>query len=545
MLLEAQISAFIGATLLLGAFVLAHQRFPSDFSWFWMAGWTFYVLRFLLDIAGTIGWRNGMLEFGGNVAVATSAILLLLAVVRLVDRERPSEMGVLALWLALIGWSAVSIVFDFAFLLTYTPLYVAFGGIQLVTAYLFYQYLKQYSYSSTPLIVGSMVIWGIHKFDYPLLRPIESLAPYGYILGALLSFTTGLGVMMFLLEDAERKAARERNVANRRLAEFEDLFNNIPDPVFIHDLDGNFLTVNDTAIATLGYSRAEFRSMTPADLVAPPHRDEIADRIDIAATEDHARFDSTHVTADGRTIDVSVNAATISYRGQEAVLAVARDVTERKELEQSLSVVNRILRHDIRSAVNVIKGNAEMATSADATAIDRLETVLEEADRLYEIGEKAQKIERLLADRESQTERVNIAAVLESTVASLHDSYPHVEIDSTIQADLTADVVVGFEEAIDNVLTNAVEHNDEAVPAISVDAHTRDGKVEIRIADNGPGIPADEIEPIQHGEETDLQHTSGLGLWLVYWMVAESGGRLEFAENEPTGAIVTLVVPAA
>lgn len=45
--------------------------------------------------------------------------------------------------------------------------------------------------------------------------------------------------------------------------------------------------------------------------------------------------------------------------------------------------------------------------------------------------------------------------------------------------------------------------------------------------------------------ETQLEHASGLGLWLVRWTVSLSGGDLSFGENEPRGSVVTLSLPAA
>lgn len=543
MLLEAQVTAFLGALLLLGAFVLAHQRFRSEFSWYWIAGWAFYIVRFAFDIAGTVLGQGKLVALGMNISVATSAILILLAVMQLGERDQPAETGAMALWGLLVGWAAVAIGFDLPFVVVYTPLYVSFGLVQLVTAYLFYQYLKRHSYSSTPLIIASLVIWGLHKFDYPLLRPIESLAPYGYILGALLSFTTGLGVMMFLLEDAERKASKERNIAVRRFEEYEQLFNNIPDPVFIHDLDGNFLHVNETAVEVYDYTEEEFQSMTPADLVSQDQLDEIEDRIELAGKSDQITFDSKHITADGRTIDVAVNAAKITYRGQSAILAIARDVTERHDLEQTLSVLNRILRHDIRSSVTIIKGNAEIAHQSAECPEDPLDTVIDEAERLYEIGENAQKIEQLLSSEDTAIVQKDLSTLLDTEVEALEQSYPNVSIERNIQENLSAKVAVNFGDVIENVLMNAVIHNDKEVPEIDVEASAEDDQIEIRIADNGPGIPRDEIEPIEAGKETDLQHTSGLGLWLVYWMVEESNGDLEFSDNDPTGTVVRICVP--
>lgn len=545
MLLEAQIAAFVGATLLLAAFGLAHQRHPSDFSRYWIAGWTFYVLRFFFDILQTVVGPNRLLAFGTNVSVATSAVLILLAVVKLTDRNRTYRREAMVLWGGLSGWTALILVSNAGFVLVYTPLYVAFGVIQLGTAYLFYQYLRQYSYSSTPIIIVSLAIWGLHKFDYPILRPIESVAPYGYILGALLSFTTGLGVMMFLLEDAERNATIERMEATRRFEEYEDLFNNIPDPVFIHDFEGNFLKVNDTAVTVLGYSRSEFHSMTPGDFVAPEFQEEVQHRIETAAESEAVSFDSAHVTADGTVIDVAVNAGKIRYHGQAAILAVARDVSERTVLEQRLSVVNRILRHDIRSAVNIIKGNAELAAESETNTTAPLQTVIEEADRLYEIAEKAQKLEGMQASRESLSQSTDISVLLESKAMKLANSHPDVNIATDIPEHLFAEVGVGFEEAIDNVLSNAIEHNDTEAPEIHIEGLQENGNVKIRIGDNGPGIPEDEIRPLRAGEETALQHTSGLGLWLVYSVIDELGGELRFSATEPRGTVVEISVPQA
>ncbi len=545
MLLETQLAAFVGASLLLGAFVLAHRRFPSDFSIYWILGWTFYSLRFGFDTFGTLFGRGPLLTITTNVAVATSAILIFLAVVRLGDGDRPYTREAWGLWALLSGWTVLAVGLEFGFLLTYTPLYVAFGLVQVVTAYLFYQYLSKGAYSSTPLIVGSLLIWGLHKFNYPVVRPIESIAPYGYAFGAVLSFTTGLGVMMFLLEDAERKAARERNEAQRRSDEFEALFNTIPDAVFIHDLDGNFLKVNETATEALGYSAAALRTMSPRDIVAPDHKSAIEDRIEQAASGEPVTFDSTHVTADGEHIDVSVNAVTITYRGEEAILAVARDVTDRHHLEQRLSVVNRILRHDIRSAVNVIKGNAEMARESPTGSTAPLDTVVDEADRLHDIAETAQQIERLHDEAGATREVVDLSAVVQSNVSTLRGTYPNATIRTDVHGPLHAQVAPGFSDAVANLLSNAIVHNHRAEPTVTVAAESTRENVTVTVADDGPGIPDDEIKPLQNGEETALQHTSGLGLWFVYWIIEESGGRLRFEENDPTGTVVKLVVPRA
>jgi signal transduction histidine kinase len=70
-------------------------------------------------------------------------------------------------------------------------------------------------------------------------------------------------------------------------------------------------------------------------------------------------------------------------------------------------------------------------------------------------------------------------------------------------------------------------------------------RVRIRVEDDGPGIPEAEREAIRTRAETDLDHASGLGLWLVEWTASLSPGRVSFEENEPRGSVVTLSFPAA
>ena len=59
------------------------------------------------------------------------------------------------------------------------------------------------------------------------------------------------------------------------------------------------------------------------------------------------------------------------------------------------------------------------------------------------------------------------------------------------------------------------------------------------------GIPDEEVTVLPRGTESPLHHGSGLGLWLVHWLVSASGGDLDFADNRPRGSVVTLTLERA
>lgn len=66
---------------------------------------------------------------------------------------------------------------------------------------------------------------------------------------------------------------------------------------------------------------------------------------------------------------------------------------------------------------------------------------------------------------------------------------------------------------------------------------------EVRLADDGTGIPESKREILETGKEIDPPyHGTGLGLWLFYWLVRRSGGSLSFSENVPEGSKTTIAL---
>lgn len=211
-------------------------------------------------------------------------------------------------------------------------------------------------------------------------------------------------------------------------------------------------------------------------------------------------------------------------------------------LNDQLTVLNRVLRHDIRNHAQIIRGHAELlADTADGD--DRqVRTILEEATGLAELGEHARDIERMIRSGDTDREPTELASLVEATCERLRREYPASEITVSIPEERLVSAHPLLGSAITNVVENAIEHNDKPTPRVEIEVETlpRTGAVEIRVADDGPGIPSDEVAAIERGYETDLSHTQGLGLWIVNWVVSESGGTVRFEGNDPEGTLVRL-----
>ncbi|WP_143420945.1 sensor histidine kinase [Halorubrum halodurans] len=89
-----------------------------------------------------------------------------------------------------------------------------------------------------------------------------------------------------------------------------------------------------------------------------------------------------------------------------------------------------------------------------------------------------------------------------------------------------------------NLLENAVQHNDEETPEITVRCVDGEETVRVRIADNGPGVPDEQKAEIFGKGESGLGSSgSGIGLYLVNTLTDQFGGDVWVEDNDPKGAV--------
>jgi PAS domain S-box-containing protein len=144
----------------------------------------------------------------------------------------------------------------------------------------------------------------------------------------------------------QRLGVAFENITERRRAEealreseekFRAVFEQAPDSVMLIDAEtGALVEFNEKAHNTLGYTRAEFRHMTVADVEAHESKHEVAAHIARVTEIGHDTFETMHRTKDGRVLDVLVTARVISLRGRRYFASIWTDITERKRAEVEL-----------------------------------------------------------------------------------------------------------------------------------------------------------------------------------------------------------------
>ena len=309
---------------------------------------------------------------------------------------------------------------------------------------------------------------------------------------------------------------------------------NMRDGVVIVDDRDRIVEANDVAATVL--------DLDPGTVVERRIRDVFPDSVwDGRAVEGELPVES----GEGRQVyDVRESPITDQHGRRVGRVVVLRDVTERKNREQRLSVLTRVLRHNLRNDMNLVDGYAStLAGQLEGDAAEQASEIESVATDLVELSEKARDVEEILAKTSTDSTREHFATIVGETVSDVANRYPDVDFS----ADLEDGVQVPETRSraiVENLIENAAEHNDAADPRVEVTVETVAGGAEslLTVSDNGTGIPPGERTVLEKEAETPLEHGSGLGLWVVAWAVRSLGGEISF-DTSSDGTEVRIRLP--
>jgi len=213
----------------------------------------------------------------------------------------------------------------------------------------------------------------------------------------------------------------------------------------------------------------------------------------------------------------------------------ARQLARERE---KLDVLSRLVRHNLRTEAQRLYSYATRVRAVDGESSDDIaDDVHGSGERLAALHEHITTI-RNLVDDPPERRPYDVDGAVAAVVTDLREEHPDATIDVTT-GDATAAAGDYLEDAIRELVENAVEHNDSDHPWVGVEVTQADGRVEIAVRDDGPEIPDIERETVTGERElTQLSHGSGVGLWLVRWIVDAYDGQLRFGDREDGNEVV-------
>lgn len=226
------------------------------------------------------------------------------------------------------------------------------------------------------------------------------------------------------------------------------------------------------------------------------------------------------------------------------IVGFARDVTHRRRRERQLAVMDNFLRHNLRNRMNAVISSAELLEGELPESEERVAVIRRAATKLLETADKQRDVVDFLR-RSLKPQTVALSETVDTVVSTLRGDYPDASISVSVPETATVHAIEEVEYTVMELVENAIRHCGDQQPKITISASVSDETVELTVSDNCRPLPDFDQRVLTGDHETDaVYHSSGCGLWLVYWTIDLSDGSIEY-EEDTNGNKITLTLPRA
>ena len=364
----------------------------------------------------------------------------------------------------------------------------------------------------------------------------------------------------------------EHREAEKKLADsekrFKTIFDNSMDGIFISDPSTQkCLLANRTICNMLGYSQEELLAFSFKDLHPPQDHEWIIEDFNRVVNERKSiSVDIPILRKDGTTFPADISATIMELSGRTVLLSCIRDITERKAVEEQRLKISKLesvgvlaggIAHDFNNILAAILGNVSLIkTLTDVN--DKRSKFLEELEKA---SMRARGLTQQLLTFSKGGEPVKEVTAIAEVI---RDSAQFVLRGSNIRCDFifaddlwNAEIDAGqISQVIQNIIVNSrFAMPDGGIITVGCRNVTPDpsaaeslaGKncLEIRISDNGPGIPEGLRERIFDPYFTTKNKGSGLGLAITHSIIRKHQGTISVSSTPQSGTTFTILLPAS
>jgi PAS domain S-box-containing protein len=334
----------------------------------------------------------------------------------------------------------------------------------------------------------------------------------------------------------------ERKKAEQKLKESEqryrELFEGITDAVMVFSSEGKFLDCNHITLQMLGYTREEFLRLKPLEMVHPDFHQLMKENQKKLWNGEISIVESAHYSKERRIIPVEINARRIEYKGEYCILAMIRDITERKKTEEKQKEIDKLksefirrTSHELKTPLVSIKGFVDLLLDFHYDKLDKRIISI-----IFEIKQGCIRLENLINDflktSELNSGKIDLKATPNDLVTLIKNCVNELKAlamlrEHTVVLDVHEKLMTRFEKdriqtVVENLLINAIKYTPHS-GRIEIKSKIEDYFIVISIKDNGIGFNEEEMGKIfeqfgkveRYGQGLDVQSDgSGLGLYI-------------------------------
>ncbi|MEE4117055.1 MAG: PAS domain S-box protein [Marinilabiliaceae bacterium] len=323
---------------------------------------------------------------------------------------------------------------------------------------------------------------------------------------------------------------------------FRFLFDYSSDEIFLSDLEGKFIEVNQRACESLGYTRDELLKMRFTDIKTPRYRYTVNQNIKAIIEGGKLTYESEHLTKTGMLVPVEMKSRIISYEGRKVIMCVSRNIAERKAMEQKmLSAIIETeekerkrfaadLHDELGPILSTLKLYTDLLKRDEFNSISRAE-VLSNVDELSDVAIKTAK-EISARITPNVLHDFGLAAAITEFSKFINETgliKIHLKTDNyTIRTRSLTETVLyqTTKELINNTVKHASAEN------ITIELKNTESQIVLYYRDDGIGFDF----------KKQLELSMGLGLNNIVNKVRTIKGNCDFHSNTGEGLIVVITV---
>jgi PAS domain S-box-containing protein len=370
---------------------------------------------------------------------------------------------------------------------------------------------------------------------------------------------------------------QELDKRNLQLSEekYKTLVEQSTEMLYLHDLKGNIVDVNATACKEMGYTREELISSNVLDL--HPFETNSQYFIDIWekwTKNEIIEFSTEHITKKGDIIEVEIRARKINFGDEEYVMALVRDVTERRKSQEALVKAKRKaelaniaktrflanMSHEIRTPMNGIRGFLQLLqdTPLDEEQRDYLEHIENSSVNLLNIISDILDLTKIESGEiPFEAHPINLKESIDNMLHPFEYRAKSKGINYEMEISEKLSQVVYADETklmqiVTNLITNAIKFTPEG--KVLVKAHVADEDEKklslcFSVKDTGIGLRKKEMKkvflPFNQADDTYTRKYggTGLGLAIVRELLGIMDGEISIDSTYGKGSTFNVRIP--